>query len=155
MPVEPGPDPRQQPNRENDWSGNQSGTASEYNPNPAECDIPPEAGPERLEQQGEAVRIRTAAQRGAVCATTVLLSAASGRRSYQCCLHRCPCRIDFSIAAGLLIAFSGDATSMGFFRARGIVTATPDLLHWIDNRLEGEMTRVAVAGTNSPVAIPP
>lgn len=48
------------------WSGNQSGTASEYNPNPAECDIPPEAGPERLEQQGAAARIRIAAQRGAV-----------------------------------------------------------------------------------------
>ena len=48
------------------WSGNQSGTASEYNPYPAECDIPPEAGPERLEQQRAAVRIRIAAQRGAV-----------------------------------------------------------------------------------------
>lgn len=137
------------------WSGNPSGTASAYKPYPPECDIPPEAGPERLEQQEAAVKIRTVAQRGAVCATTTLLSAASGRRAYQCCLHRCPCRIDFSIAAGLLIAFSGDATSMGFFRARGIVTATPDLLHWIDNRQEGEMTRVAVAGTNSPVAIPP
>ena len=38
-------------------SGNPSETASEHNPCPADYDIPPEASPERLEQQGQLRRL--------------------------------------------------------------------------------------------------
>ena len=47
-------------------SGNPPETASEHNPCPADCDVPPEASPERLEQQGTAAKTRIAARPGAV-----------------------------------------------------------------------------------------
>ncbi|OQA30670.1 MAG: hypothetical protein BWY57_02710 [Betaproteobacteria bacterium ADurb.Bin341] len=49
-------------------------------------------------------------------ANSTARQAASGRRAHhKCNVDGCPCRMDFSLAASLLMASSGSATSMSFF----------------------------------------
>ena len=55
-----------------------------------------------------------------ICAKITARAAASGRRAHhRCSVLGCPCRIDFSRAEALLIASSGSATSISFFRIDG------------------------------------
>ena len=72
-----------------------------------------------------------------ICENSTARAAASGRRAHhRCSVLGCPCRIDFSREAALLIASRGRETSMSFLRASTVgascvTTATASIMRGV------------------------
>ena len=68
----------------------------------------------------------TAEGSSTICAKITARAVAKGRRAHhRCSVDGCPCPMDFSRAAALLMASSGNATSMSYLRVfTGLPTAS-------------------------------